>query len=239
MRPAPLPVTAALLLALAGCGHEAAGVAATGSGPARRFAVADFTAVAAAGSDDVDVRTGGGFSVRAEGDPAVLDHLRIRREGDTLTIDREPGWHPTASGTARIFVTMPRIDRASVAGSGSIVVDAVSGGRFKADAAGSGNLTVHKVAVGALDLSVAGSGDMAMTGRTRTLDVAIAGSGAIDGRTLTASAASVNVVGSGSVRVAVEGEAKVTMMGSGSVDLGARARCSVTKMGSGSVSCGG
>lgn len=230
---------AAVILAFVGCAHEAPGVVATGSGPSRQFAVADFTAIAAAGSDDVDVRTGGGFSVRAEGDPAVLEHLRIRRDGDTLTIGRDPGWHPTASGAAKVFVTMPRIAEASVAGSGGIVVDRVSGDRFKGAAAGSGNLTVRKLAVAALDLSVTGSGDMAMTGRTRTLEVAIAGSGGIDSPALVASSAAVNVVGSGGVRAQVDGDAKVAMMGSGSVDLGAKAHCSVTKMGSGSVTCGG
>ncbi|WP_174298930.1 head GIN domain-containing protein [Sphingomonas bacterium] len=230
---------ACLLFALPGCGHDAPGVAGTGSGPSRGFAIGDFTAVAAAGSDDVDVRTGAGFSVRAEGDPAVLDHLRIRRDGATLTIGREPGWHPAAAGSAKVFVTMPRLDEASVTGSGGMVVNAVLGDTFKGNAAGSGNLTVHKLAVGALDLSVAGSGDMAMTGRARKLDVSVAGSGGIDARSLVASAASVNVMGSGSVRATVEGEATVAMMGSGSVELGGKARCSVTKVGSGSVTCGG
>ncbi len=230
---------AALLLPLAACDHAGAGVVGTGSGPARQFAVADFTAVATTGSDDVDVRTGGGFSVRAEGDPAVLDHLRIVRKGDTLEIGRQPGWHPTVTGSAKVFVTMPRIAAAGVAGSGSIVIDKVTGGGFKGNSAGSGDLTVHALAVDSLGLSIAGSGDMAMTGHARSLDVSVAGSGGVDGAGLDARTASINVVGSGGVRARVDGAATVAMMGSGSVDLGGKARCSVTKMGSGSVTCGG
>ena len=229
----------ALLLPLAACDHAGAGVVGTGSGPARQFAVADFTAVAATGPDDVDVRTGAGFSVRAEGDPAVLDHLRIVRKGDTLEIGRQPGWHPGASDPTKVFVTMPRITEADVTGSGNLIVDKVTGGGFKGNAAGSGDLTVHAIAVDSLGLSVAGSGDMAMTGHARSLDVSVAGSGGVDGAGFAARTASVNIVGSGSVRARVDGAATVAMMGSGSVDLGGKARCSVTKMGSGSVTCGG
>ncbi|MGI4731894.1 MAG: head GIN domain-containing protein [Janthinobacterium lividum] len=238
MRPA---LFVALLLPLAACSRAdaGAGAPATGSGPSRHYAVADFTAVAATGSDDVDVRTGGGFSVRAEGDPAVLDHLRIRRDGDTLRIGRESGWHPTASGSAKVFVTMPRIAEADVTGSGSIVVDKVAGGSFKGNTTGSGDLTIHGLTVDKLALSIAGSGDMALTGRARSLDVAIAGSGSIDGAGLVAGSGNVNIAGSGGVRARVEGSANVAMMGSGDVDLGGRARCTISKMGSGTVTCGG
>ncbi|WP_375380584.1 head GIN domain-containing protein [uncultured Sphingomonas sp.] len=234
-----LAAFAALLLPLAACGEAGAGVPGTGSGPARQFAVADFTAVAATGSDDVDVRTGGGFSVRAEGDPVALDHLRIWRERNTLRIGNDGSRWVHNVKPATVFVTMPRIAAAAVAGSGNIVIDKVTGGGFKGNSAGSGDLTVHALAVDSLGLSIAGSGDMAMTGHARSLDVSVAGSGGVDGAGLAARTASINVLGSGSVRARVEGAASVAMMGSGSVDLGGKARCSVTKMGSGSVTCGG
>ena len=56
------------------------GVAATGSGASRSFAVTDFTGVDLRGSDDVDVRVGGAFSVRAEG-PSRRTRQAAHRQG--------------------------------------------------------------------------------------------------------------------------------------------------------------
>ncbi|MGJ3628795.1 hypothetical protein AB5I41_21315 [Sphingomonas sp. MMS24-JH45] len=65
----------AALLPLASCGNmgdgDTGGIQGTGSGDARSFAAADFTRVELAGSDDVDVRVGPAFSVRAEGASGV------------------------------------------------------------------------------------------------------------------------------------------------------------------------
>lgn len=232
------PFLALALLALPACSGEAQGAPGVGSGPQRSWAIAGFDAVDATGSDDVAVRTGAGFSVRAEGDPAVLDHLRVWREGDTLRIGRERNWVSDGGRSAKVFVTMPRIAAASVTGSASMDVDRVAGA-FKGATTGSGDLTVRQVATDTLSLSLAGSGDMALVGRTRRLDVSVAGSGKLDAPSLVAAGAAVNVAGSGDVRTRVEGAASVSLLGSGSVDLGPRARCQVSKMGSGDVRCGG
>ena len=108
-------VFAAFPIMLAACSFggdsdASPGVAGQGSGNARTFAVADFDAIDLRGADDVDVRVGSGFSVRAEGDSEVLDRLRITRDGQSLRIDRKPesGWR-WGGGTAKVLVTMPRI----------------------------------------------------------------------------------------------------------------------------------
>ena len=230
---------AALLLAACGNGSaDAPGIPGTGSGPARSYAVADFTGVAATGSDNVEVATGTGFSVRAEGDPAELDRLRITKEGSTLKIGRINGVHWGLGRSTKVFVTMPRISSASLTGSGDITVDHVEGDRFDGNISGSGDLTVRAVKVGALSLSSAGSGDMALTGQARSLKASVAGSGNIDARHLQVSDAAVDIAGSGDVHADVRGSAKVSLVGSGDVNLGDAARCSISKMGSGSVRCG-
>lgn len=228
----------ATLLALAACSGEAQGIPGSGSGPQRTWSIAGFDAVAATGSDDVAIRTGGGFSVRAEGDPAVLDHLRVWREGNTLKIGRDRGWHMDGARSAKVFVTMPRIAAAAVTGSAGMDIDHVAGA-FQGATTGSGDLTVRSVAADSLSLSLSGSGDMALAGRVRRLDVSVAGSGELKAPDLVAAGASVSVAGSGDVRTRVEGQASVNLLGSGDVDLGPRARCQVSKMGSGDVRCGG
>jgi hypothetical protein len=226
-------------LALAACDGQMgdAGVQAQGAGTARTYAVDGFEKVELAGSDDVDVRVGPAFSVRAEGPAAVLDQLRIDRDGDTIEIGRREN-APRVDGKARVIVTMPNIAGAVLAGSGTMRVDRVSGDKANVEIAGSGNLMLGQIAVQQMAVEIAGSGTLRAGGTVRTLDVDIAGSGNVDAGGLLASSADVSIAGSGNVRATVNGDAKVSIMGSGDVDLGAGARCQTEKMGSGNVRCG-
>lgn len=238
------PCLMALLLPLAACGNgddDRAGVAGSGSGNARTYAVADFTAVSLGGPDDVDVRVGSAFSVRAEGDAADLAKLRVERDGDTLQIGRRRGngfsWG--ASKGIKVYVTMPRIAAAALAGSGDLAVDRAESPRFRAEIAGSGDLAIAALGTAEAKLSIAGSGSIKAAGCADRLDIDIAGAGSIDAPDLAAASARVSIAGSGDVRAKVNGPATVDILGSGDVDLGSGARCRTSKMGSGSVRCGG
>lgn len=234
-----------LIVPLAACSVDSdasgPGVAGVGSGTTRTFAVTDFSALSLRGSDDVDVRVGTGFSVRAEGPSKELDKLKIERVGDTLRIGRKDrsGFSWGSSDTVKVYVTMPRIAAATIAGSGDMAIDRVEGQRFTGDTAGSGSLNIAMLGVREAKLSIAGSGDMTLKGSTERLTVDIAGSGDVDATGVSANTATVSVMGSGGVRAAVNGPATVSMMGSGDVDLGKGAKCAISKMGSGEVKCGG
>lgn len=233
-------IVMATLLPLAACGNfaqdDTPGVQASGSGSSRTYQVADFTAVELAGSDNVEVRVGPGFSVRAEGDPSALDRLKITREGDSLRVSRRNG---TSTGRAQVFVTMPVIRGADVGGSGNMMIDRVQAEEFEGRIAGSGNLAIGQIAARETEFSIAGSGDISAAGTTGRLEVNIAGSGSVDAPRLSASSADISVAGSGDVQTIVKGPAEVKSLGSGDIDLGPGARCSVSKMGSGQVRCGG
>lgn len=235
----------AMLISLAACGanssgDELPGVAGTGSGTSRSYAVADFTSVEQRGPDDVAISVGTGFSVRAEGDPDVLEKVRIVRIGDSLRVGRARamGIDWRSKGGAKIYVTMPRIVGAGLAGSGDMSIDRVEGAAFNGSIAGSGTLSLGGVAVTAMTLSIAGSGDVTARGDAGALKVSIAGSGDVDAGELRASEANVSIAGSGGVRAAVDGPAKISIMGSGDVDLGPKARCRTSKVGAGDVRCG-
>lgn len=216
-------------------------IAASGSGPSRSYAAQDFTKLLVTGGDDIDVRVGTGFSVRAEGPGKALDQVRIARDGDTLVIGRRQrlgiGWQSGARDV-KVYVTMPHLAEATLAGSATMAVDRIEGGSFDGNVAGSGDLNIAALTSDAVDLSVAGSGNVHAAGAVKRLKVAVAGSGSLDAAGLRAEEATVSVAGSGDVRAAVTGSAKVDLVGSGDVDLGAAAKCQVSKMGSGSVRCG-
>ena len=224
---AALPLTAIPLAACSftsGGNDSKPGVTGSGSGTTRSYSVANFTGVELRGSDDVDVRVGTGFSVRAEGPSEELDRLKIEKIGDTLRVGRINGdgfnWGGGSHKGVKVFVTMPRIAEASIAGSGNLAVDRVEGQSFSGSSAGSGNLEVAAVNVEAGKFSIAGSGDMKLKGNARKLTINVTGSGDVDAPGLTAQGAEVSVVGSGDV------------------DLGPGARCATSKMGSGEVKCG-
>lgn len=234
------------ILPLAACSFSSdaapAGAAASGTGTSRSFAVAGFSGVSLRGSDDVQVHVGSGFSVRAEGPSRELDRLEIARVGDTLRVGRKDrdgfSWGGGNHRGVKVYVTMPRILAADIAGSGNLAVDRVEGQSFDGSAAGSGNLTIAALRVPRAKFSVAGSGDIAATGSVDRLTIDVAGSGNVAANGLTAHGASVSIAGSGNVQANVAGAADVSMVGSGDVDLGKGAHCTTSKIGSGEVRCG-
>ena len=237
-------VAIALMIGLTACSvhwnddDDGPGVAANGGGTTRTYPVADFTGVDLKGSDNVDVRVGAGYSVRAEGPSDQLDRLRIGKDGDTLVVARRSGMSLGRSGAIKVFVTMPRLAAATIEGSGDIAVDRVEGPAFTGDISGSGDLAIATMAVDQTKLRIAGSGDVTAAGRTGSLGIEIAGSGDIRAPALTAAQAAVSIAGSGNVRARVDGPASVSIKGVGDVDLGPNARCTISKRGVGSVRCG-
>lgn len=209
----------------------------SGKGGTRSFAASDFASVELRGPDDVDVKTGANFAVTAEGDSAALDKLDIRVADGTLRIGRKEGmgWSSHDRGV-KVHVTMPRLQGASVAGSGNLTADRGEGA-FGASIAGSGNLRVGELRASDVDLSIAGSGDLQLGGTAARLEAAIAGSGDIDASRLTASSANVSIAGSGNLRGVVKGPAKISIIGSGDVELSGGAQCEVSKLGSGEARC--
>lgn len=223
-------------------GDGTPGIKGSGSGDTRSYRVADFTGVDLRGSDDVEVKTGVGFAVRAEGPSDELDKLKIVREGNTLRIGRidDPGfqWNSGKRHAVKVFVTLPRLAVASIAGTGDMKVDKLSGASFSGSIAGSGDLDVAAVAVDDVDLSIAGTGDMRLAGTARQLRIDIAGTGGVDAPGLKAEGAKVSIAGTGDARADVIGPASVSMIGTGDVDLGAGAKCSTARVGTGKVRCG-
>lgn len=214
------------------------GLASSSQGTARNYQVTDFTAVALRGPDDVAVTVGHNFVVRASGPSDQLDQLKITKDGDTLMIGRKSGSSGSISSRRiKVFVTMPSIAAATIAGSGDLSVDRAAVTSFKGTIAGSGDLSLGRIAVDDATFSIPGSGDITVAGTANTVSFTIAGSGDIDAAGLTAGNATVSTVGSGDVTARIIGNAKVSIVGSGDVNLGPDATCDVNKVGSGDVVC--
>lgn len=211
-----------------------------GSATQRSFDLAGFDAVGLSGSPDVVVTVGGPHAVRAEGDAELLDRLDLRVDGGTLKIGYKKGnwsmnWGSRPKTT--IYVTVPALRAASVAGSGDIRVDRVQGDSFEASVAGSGDIDIAQMQVGGANFSIAGSGNIRAKGAAQNAAASIAGSGDIDVGALQSRTASASVMGSGVVRIAATETANISIMGSGDVYVNGPARCTISKRGSGEVHC--
>src|SRR5690348_10282769 len=97
----------------------------------RDFQVGAFEQIEVAGSYDVDVRTGPAPSVHATGPEKDLERLVVEIKGDRLLIHskRDRGFHMgwTSESPTKIIVTVPKLSAASIAGSGGLTVDRVTG----------------------------------------------------------------------------------------------------------------
>ena len=239
------PIAAAAIIAAsaatAACSHERR----EGPGPtvSRTYQIGGFSQIEVAGPYDVDVRTGSGPNVSAKGSEKLLERTIVEVKGDKLLIHpaKQKGWfHPgfVSRGKASFVVTVPELKAATIAGSGGIKVDRVTGDSFDGTIAGSGGLTLASTNVQSLKLSIAGSGDIqARGGKAKTADYDIAGSGGINANGVSAEQARVSIAGSGSVNAKATGTAKVDILGSGDVNVSGGAKCSVSKNGSGNVHC--
>ncbi len=240
----PIYATLSILAAgtLAACSvsfgdDDKPGLAATGSGGERHYAVSNFDKVALAASGDVEVRTGQRFGLTVTGAPGDLDSLKVTQDGGTLGLGRKAG-HWSSAGKVHWAVTMPDIAAADIGGSGSIVIDKVDRGQFEGAIGGSGNLSIVAMHVDQAKFSIGGSGDIAAAGKAKDLSLSIAGSGKLRAAPLAAETASISIAGAGNVDATVKSHADVTIMGSGDVTIAGGAQCSVTKMGGGTVRCG-
>ena len=211
----PVFVGAALLALAGGCGLM--GVDGNGERASEVRALEGFSAVDSEGSLDVVIARGDAFRVEVSIDSNLLDRVRTRVAGDTLTIDEE--WIGDTLAGPHILVTMPVLRRAAVSGSGSLW----AGGFAQAEPVsltidGSGELTFAGD-VPRADVGISGSGDARLQGTAAALGVTVDGSGAVDARHLDATTADLSVSGSGDLAATVSGSARVAISGSGSVDL--------------------
>jgi hypothetical protein len=233
------PVLAAA--ALAGCHAQADG--GEGATVSKNYSVGNFSAIEVAGPYDVQVRTGSSPSVSGSGSEKLLERTVVEVQGDKLLIHAENNhsffhFGFGSRGKAHFVVTVPQLSGATIAGSGGITVDKVTGNAFEGDIAGSGGLNLTSVEVQSLKLSIGGSGGVkAGTGRAKSVEYEIAGSGGIDAAGITAEQAKVSIAGSGSVKANATATADIHVMGSGDVNVTGGAKCNISKAGSGDVHC--
>jgi len=127
--------------------------------------------------------------------------------------------NPAPSAEPLLAVTLPELQGATLAGSGSVEVGNLSQARALALVnTGSGPLHFSGQAL-AMVAKVSGAGPMVLSGTANGLDADVSGSGALEAKDLTVNgAAQLASSGSGNITATVNGNISFTLSGSGNID---------------------
>jgi hypothetical protein len=211
----------------------------SGAATSRDFQVGAFDRISLTGASDVVVTVGGQPSVRAEGDPALIERLEITVVGGELRIGmREGGW-TGEHGSLTVRVAAPGLQAATLAGAGDMRIDTIQGQSFAATLGGAGDLDIGQLRVANASFTLTGQGSISAAGGAQQASAALGGAGNLRLGRFEATNATVSLTGAGNVELRATGTAQVQLSGVGNVEIGGGARCTVARSGLGEVRCGG
>jgi len=187
-----------------------------------------------AGPDSVVVTHGDKLTITVGGDQDAAEALRFTLDDDTLGVMRKSNWK--GNGKATVRVTLPELSHLTLAGSGTVDADRLTGD-VETVIAGSGTARLANIEADKLEVTIAGSGTLEAAGRAKSLELTVAGSGTANMSDLKVDKAEVTIAGSGDASFASDGTVEATVMGSGDVTVTGTAKCTIKSMGSGALHC--
>jgi hypothetical protein len=202
------------------------------------YQLANFERISTTGPQDLEITYGETFAVHADG---AVSRLEVVVENGELVIRPRNGvgWDWADFDSTKVSVTMPRLTRVALTGSGEVSVDQVKGDRFSGVVQGfDGSIVVNGLEVDQAEFTINGPGEIVAAGTARATHMTINGPGEVQAGSVRSQTATINVNGPGDVELAVEQEADVSVQGPGEVDIDGPARCTISTSGPGSVSCG-
>ena len=226
-------------LAAAGCNGVVIGGDSLSDGqPLSELELEEFDSVSLRGPDHVEVALGDGFDIRVEGDDDVVERVVFEIRNNTLRIGRnDDNGISIGDDSATIFVTVPVLNGASIAGSGDMRVDRAESEDFEVSIAGSGSLALEALEAQRAEFDIAGSGNIAAAGTVADLEIGIAGSGDIEAEELRVERADIDIAGSGNVEIFATETVSGNMIGSGDIRVRGGAQCDSSSIGSGDMRC--
>ena len=196
-----------------------------------------FDAVTLSGGFNVLIRQGPSNKVEVKADRNLLPFIetRIIDGGRTLEIRPKRGANLGSSHNASFTLEMPALRAVSVAGSGTVKVEAMKTGGVDASIAGSGDIRFDNLDAERLAMKVSGSGDIVAAGRCGNASVSIAGSGEVKAAELAAEDVMVRIAGSGEAHVHATKKLHVSIAGSGDVRYAGSPQITSSIAGSGTI----
>jgi hypothetical protein len=211
-----------------------------GEGPqvTRQLDVDDFDGFTLAINARVQITQGSARSVEVEGQENIIDNIvtDVRDGRWKIKFDQNVRRHDGLT----IRITMPRLQEASISGSGSIEGQGPFTGLddLQIGISGSGDIDLD-VEAADIRTSISGSGDIRLGGSANRHEVRISGSGDVHAAELNAKDCQVRISGSGDAEVNASDMLEVSTSGSGDVYYRGRPRVKAKVSGSGKVEARG
>ncbi len=202
--------------------------------------ISSFTAIQITGSPDVQyTQTSGSPSLEVYGSDNILEVLETVVEGNTLKIGFKKNTSVQKTGTLKIQVSGPALEKVSITGSGDLTFvngmnsngnlalsvtgsgdiegKGVSVNELKTSVTGSGDIKIRDIQSNSVSASVTGSGDILLTGTTSEATYRVSGSGDIKAADLVTQRADAQISGSGDIKCHVTEYLKGRVSGSGDI----------------------
>jgi predicted small secreted protein len=241
--PAMLLLVAMLV---SGCGFQV--ISGSGKLASETRNLSGFTSVTLAGIGNVYLTQGPAESIRIEAEDNLIPYFDTSVQGSTLKIgikDQYMGVSLQPTRPVKFYVTLPKIEAVTLAGSGNIFAGKLQAGAFRISLLGSGDISTDNLAATDLDIHLGGSGNISLgTVSASQVTAYIAGSGDIQLGILTADKISSQTAGSGDITIGGKvNEQSTEILGSGDYLAGglksATATVRVTGSGDSQVSATG
>ncbi len=225
-------------LLLAGCDAPRVSIDGHTGVPLAQLDISGRTAhdITLLGPDTVNVVHGDTLAIHVEGDARVAAALRFVLSDGKLGIGRQPD-ADAGNGTATVTITDPAVDHMTMAGSGTMSNDRMTGTDVGVTIGGSGHIVTAGIAATQLSVEVLGSGSFTGSGHADKVMLTLAGSGDADLSQLRAGEAKVDVAGTGTGALASDGNVTGSVVGTGAVSVRGKARCDIRVTGTGRVTC--
>ena len=184
---------------VAGCGSSARQSSSSIKGSGKVVSVSrdvpSFTKIDLRGAATISVTVGKKTAVAISGDDNIVPLIHTEVNDGTLVISQTRGYSTDIGLDVR--VSTPELVGSTLSGAGSLTADGISSKSFTADVAGAGRLD--------------------LVGTTGSVDLDVAGVGAVELGSLIARNAHVTLSGTGSVNVYASGTLDATVNGVGSI----------------------
>jgi hypothetical protein len=194
----------------------------------------DFSGITLSFSGDVMLQQGETQSVKIEAQPNILDNISqtVSNGSWDISFKKRVRHHDGV----KIWITLPSLTEAELAGSGSIKGEKMFENldRVKLEISGSGDISLNLDAR-EIQAGITGSGDMRLRGKAAKSEIEITGSGHVDAEGLEAKDCAVEITGSGDADVNALEKLDAVIVGSGNVSYSGAAAVRSKVTGSGEV----
>ena len=179
--------------------------------------VGKFHSVEFRGHGVVYLTPGNDYEVQLEGEGSLLKDYETVVESGMLIIKSDSWLKFWRKKPITVYVSMPRVRKLSVAGSGSILGEAtIYSDTLTVELTGSGEIVLD-VETKQLASIISGSGEIRLSGSAKVLRHTIAGSGDLNAFNLETERSEIKITGSGNCELSASNRLNVLISGSGTV----------------------